>query len=183
MPLLIPSERLGGVEMLTAAATSGIIGPFAQFKYLTIHVMVAGLSASAIPALRFGVGTTAAVDTGTTNYSDWNQPTSTSTTAGTAWGTNVIGSSQSMIRLDSAAGTAALGCTVEVMNRSSTLHTATWWTRPEGSVTTIARLVLGHASYTSASTGQITCVQLLSTVTTANLSVGSGFVVYGHGAA
>src|SRR5215210_6942585 len=116
--LTVPGERIDGTELTTGAGNTRIIGPFRAYKYLTIYACVTGYSNTSIFSLRFGIGTTNAVDTGTTNYQDWNKPTSTSTTAGTAWGTEVIGNSQSMIRLADAGILTGRMSTVKVFNRA-----------------------------------------------------------------
>lgn len=181
MPLFVAGERLGGTELAAAAASTAIVGPFAPYKYLTIYACVTGYSSGGIFSLRFGIGTTAAVDSATTNYTDFNHPTAVSTTASTAWGTYVNGFSQTMMRLADAGITTGRMSTIEVMNRSSTFHTATWVTRNEGAVTTnIQKMIVGHGSYVSATAGQITCVQMVTSG--GNLLAGTGFVVYGHNA-
>lgn len=175
MPLFVPGERLGGTELTTAAANTAIVGPFAPYKYLTIYACVSGYASSGIFSLRFGTGTTAAVDS-TTLYRDNNMPGPT--TAVATWGTAAVGASQTMMRLANAGITGGRMSTIEIMNRSSTIHQATWMTANEGNATTQTFVILGNGSYTTASAAQITCVQMVTSG--GNLNAGTGFVVYGH---
>lgn len=165
--LIIPErmEYLGSIKLGSAAASSSVLSIAAR-EMLLIQFNIPGYGGSDIASLRFNG------DTG----ANYNSSYITWTTAAPGAPTNTL--STTMFRLGANAVGNQRSGQVTVYNVLGTQHIVTCMSATQSASGTAPATSVGSGNWNSASSAQITSIQML-TPGGATMSAGSEFVVFG----
>jgi len=154
---------LGRTQLTVAAASTTNVTIASGYDLLRVEYMVTGYSGGGIASFRFNADATA------TNYfSRW----ASMAAAGVVW-SQVTTTATAAIMLGQANSTLQRGGTMRVSNFAATNHLCTF----AGGTSTGGAPLLEHGGGEYISTTTISSIQMI--VAGVNLSVGSGFAVYG----